>query len=68
MQAKIDTALGRQGMARRLATVAPGCGNLRHHKRRDRFTLWGRAKVDGQGKRHGLPHKIAQRAQQGYGR
>jgi len=56
MKAKIDTELGRQMMARRFATVEPACGNLRHNKRLDRFTLGGRAKVDGQGKLYGLTH------------
>jgi hypothetical protein len=68
MRAKIDTALGRQMIARRFATVEPVFGNLRHNKRLDRFTLRGRAKVDGQWKLYCLTHNIEKLTYQGYGR
>jgi transposase len=68
MKAKIDTELGRQMIARRFATVEPVFGNLRHNKRLDRFTLWSRAKVDGQWKLYCLTHNIEKLAYHGYGR
>jgi len=43
-----------------LGAVKPVFGNLRAHKRLDRFTICGRAKVDAQWKRYGLVHKINQ--------
>jgi len=47
MRARIDSDEGRQQYSRRLATVEPVFGNVRHNKRLDRFTLRGRSKVDG---------------------
>ena len=41
-------------IAARFATVEPVFGNLRHNKRLSRFTLRGKAKVDGQWKLEGV--------------
>ncbi|MGB8433583.1 MAG: transposase [Burkholderiales bacterium] len=58
MKRKIDTALGRQMITRRFATVEPVFANLRHNKGLDRFTLRGTRKVDGQWKLYCLVHNI----------
>jgi transposase len=58
MKAKIDSLLGRMIYGKRLGTVEPPFGNLRYHKRLDRFTLRGREKVDGQWKLFALVHNI----------
>lgn len=47
MEARVDTAVGREQYGRRIATVEPVFAHLRHSKRLDRFTLRGRTKVDG---------------------
>jgi transposase len=66
MKARIDSAIGRQMIARRFATVEPVFGNLRHNKRLNRFTLRGRGKVDGQWKLYCLVHNIEKLAHHGY--
>lgn len=48
LRARIDTPEGRARYGRRFATVEPVFGNLRHNKQLARFTLRGRAKVNGQ--------------------
>ena len=58
MKAKIDSPVGRMHYSRRLGTVEPPFGNLRHHKGMNRFTLRGRKKVDGQWKLYALVHNI----------
>jgi len=58
MRRKIDTEHGREMIARRFATVEPAFGNLRANKKLNRFTLRGRAKVDGQWKLYCLVHNI----------
>jgi transposase len=58
MKAKIDSVIGRRVYSKRLGTVEPPFGNLRFHKHLDRFTLRGRAKVDGQWKLFALVHNI----------
>jgi hypothetical protein len=68
LKRKIDSPRGRELITRRFATVEPGCSNLRHNKRRYRFTLRGRTKVDGQGTRYCLVHNIEQLAHRGYAR
>ena len=68
MTATSDTERGRQRLARRVATGAPGFGPRRHTTRRDRGTLWRRAKGDGPWQLPGLPHTSEQRAEQGSGR
>jgi len=58
MRTRIDSPEGREQYGRRLGTVEPVFGNLRHNKRLNRFTLRGRAKVDGQWKLFALVHNI----------
>ena len=66
MTARLDTPDGRAQYGRRFATVEPVFANLRHNKRLDRFTLHGRAKVDGQWKLHCMVHSIEKLANAGY--
>ncbi len=66
MQRRLDTPAGRAQYGRRLATVEPVFANLRHNKRLDRFTLRGRAKVDGQWKLYCLVHNVEKLARHGY--
>ena len=68
MKRKIDSPLGREMITRRFATVEPVFGNLRHNKRLSRFTLRGRAKVDGQWQRYCVVHNIEKLAHCGYAR
>jgi transposase len=58
MQQKIDSPQGRRFYGRRLGTVEPVFGHLRTHKRLDRFTLRGKAKVNGQWLLYCLVHNI----------
>ena len=58
MRTRIDSDAGREQYGRRLGTVEPVFGNLRHNKRLNRFTLRGRSKVDGQWKLFALVHNI----------
>jgi len=58
MRQRIDTPEGRAQYARRMGTVEPVFGNLRHNKRLNRFTLRGRRKVDAQWKLYALVHNI----------
>jgi hypothetical protein len=46
MQRKIDSDVGRYEDSRRLGTIEPVFGNIRHTKRLDRFTLRGKRKVN----------------------
>ena len=62
-QSSIASAAGKHMIAARFATVEPVFGNLRHNKRLTRFTLRGRAKVDGQWKRYCIMHNIEKLAQ-----
>ena len=68
MKAKIDSDRGNEMITRRFATVEPVFGNLRSNKRLNRFTLRGRAKVDGQWKLYCLVHNIEKLAHHGYAR
>lgn len=65
MKAKIDSPAGRMHYSKRLGTVEPPFGNLRHHKGLDRFTLRGRQKVDGQWKLYAMVHNIEKLAHYG---
>jgi transposase len=67
MKRKIDSEEGRRLYGRRIATVEPVFANLRHHKRLDRFTLRGQAKVDTQWKLYCLMHNIEKLAHHGFG-
>ncbi len=66
MKVKIDSDLGKRMITRRFATVEPVFGNTRNNKGLDRFTLRGRAKVDGQWKLYCLVHNIEKLAHHGY--
>ena len=66
MQRKLDTPDGRAQYARRFATVEPVFGNLTSNRRLTRFTLRGRAKVDGQWKLFCLVQNIEKLAHHGY--
>ncbi len=66
MKRKIDSDSGRRMITRRFATVEPVFGNLRGNKRLHRFTLRGKAKVDGQWKLFCLMHNIEKLAHHGY--
>ncbi len=66
MQRRLDSAEGRAQYGRRFATVEPVFANLRHNKGLARFTLRGRAKVDGQWKLFCLVHNIEKLAHAGY--
>lgn len=65
MKTKIDSLLGQMIYSKRLGTVEPPFGNLRFHKRLDRFTLRTRTKVDGQWKLFALVHNIEKLAHYG---
>ncbi|WP_207807091.1 transposase [Parazoarcus communis] len=58
MKRRIDSDTGKRMITARFATVEPIFGNLRNNKRLHRFTLRGRAKVDGQWKLYCLVHNI----------
>jgi transposase len=66
MKARIDTPEGRARYAARFGVVEPVFGNLCYNKGLTRFTLRGRAKVDGQWKLFCLVHNIEKLAHQGY--
>jgi transposase len=65
MKRKIDSDEGRRLYGHRIATVEPVFAKLRHHKRLDRFTLRGQAKVDTQWKLYCLVHNIEKLAKHG---
>ncbi len=58
MKIKIDSAVSKEMITRRFATVEPVFGNLRGNKRLHRFTLRGKTKVDGQWKLYCMMHNI----------
>ncbi len=66
MRKRIDSPGGRALYGRRIATVEPVFGNLRHNKGLDRFTLRGRTKVDTQWKLYCMVHNIEKLAHSGY--
>jgi transposase len=66
MRQRIDSAEGRALYGRRIATVEPVFGNLRHNKGLNRFTLRGRPKVDTQWKLYCMVHNIEKLAHHGY--
>jgi hypothetical protein len=59
---------GKEMITRRFATVEPVFGNLRGNKRLHRFTLRGKAKMDGQWKLYCMMHNIEKLANHGYTR
>jgi transposase len=58
MRRRLDSDAGREQYERRLGIIEPVFANLRYNKRLARFTLRGRAKVDGQWKLFALVHNI----------
>ncbi|MBE0620757.1 MAG: IS1182 family transposase [Burkholderiales bacterium] len=66
MRQRIDSTEGRALYGRRIATVEPVFGNLRHNKRLDRFTLRGQRKVDIQWKLYCMVHNIEKLSHHGY--
>jgi len=58
MKRKIDTEQGRYQYSRRLGTVEPVFGNIRHTHRLNRFSLRGKDKVNGQWLLFCLVHNI----------
>lgn len=66
MQRRIDEPAERARYARRFAVVEPVFANICHNKGLDRFTLRGRAKVDGQWKLFCLVQNIEKLAHHGY--
>ena len=66
MKVKIDSETGREMITRRFATVESVFGNLRGNKRLHRFTLRGKAKVDGQWKLYCLMYNIEKLANHDY--
>ena len=58
MKQRIHSPAGRARYGQRFATVGPVFANVRYNKGRDRFTLRGRTKVDGQWKLFCLVHNI----------
>jgi hypothetical protein len=66
MKTRIDSPEGRQRYGQRFGTVEPVFGNLCYNKGLDRFTLRGRAKVNGQWLLFCLVHNIEKLAHHGY--
>jgi transposase len=66
MKRRIDTEEGRRRYAARFGVVEPVFGNLCYNKGLRRFTLRGRAKVDGQWKLFCLVHNIEKLARLHY--
>jgi hypothetical protein len=58
MRDKIDSEPGKKIYEKRLGIVEPVFANIRHHKKLDRFTLRGKAKVDVQWMLYCLVHNI----------
>ena len=58
MQQRLDAPQGREQHGQRFATVEPVFMNVRYNKRRNRFTLRGRTKVNGQWLLYCLLHNI----------
>jgi Transposase DDE domain len=66
MRQAIDSERGRWLYGRRMATVEPVFGNIRHNKRLDRFTLRGKGKVNVQWNLYCLVHNVEKLANHGY--
>ena len=66
MQQRLDTPEGRDQYGRRFGAVEPVFANVRYNKRLDRFTLRGRAKVNGQWLLFCLVHNIEKLTHAGY--
>ena len=66
MQQRLDAPEGREQYGQRFATVEPVFANIRYNKRLDRFTVRGRAKVNGQWLLFCLVHNIEKLTHAGY--
>jgi hypothetical protein len=66
MRNRIDSPEGRALYSRRLGTVEPVFGNLRHNKGMRRFTLRGKKKVNTQWNLMCMVHNIEKLAKSGY--
>ena len=66
MKQAIDSERGRKLYGRRMATVEPVFGNLRHNKGLNRFTLRGQKKVNTQWHLYCLVHNIEKLAHHGF--
>jgi transposase len=66
MRQAIDSERGRRLYGRRMATVEPVFGNIRHNKRLNRFTLRGKSKVNVQWNLYCLVHNVEKLANHGY--
>jgi len=58
MQRRVDSKLGKQIYAHRMSVVEPVFGNIGTNKRLNRFSLRGKAKVQGQWQLFSLVHNI----------
>ncbi len=66
MRAAIDSERGRWLYGRRMATVEPVFGNIRHNKGLDRFTLRGKGKVAVQWNLYCVVHNVEKLTKYGY--
>ena len=66
MIAKIDTKRGRELYPHRIAIVEPVFANIRTNKRLDRFSLWGKIKVNIQWLLYCMVHNIEKIVNFGY--
>lgn len=66
MRERVDSDFGKAMITERFSTVEPVFGNMRYNKRLSRFTLRGKAKVDGQFKLYAMMHNIEKLAGNGY--
>jgi hypothetical protein len=66
MKRALDSPRGRALYGRRIGLVEPVFANLRHNKKRTRFTLRGQRKVDTQWKLYCMVHNIEKLAHHGY--
>ena len=66
MKQAIDSPRGRKLYGRRMATVEPVFGKLRHNKGLNRFTLRGQKKVNTQWHLYCQVHNIEKLAHHGY--
>jgi transposase len=64
---KIESEEGRKIYPQRMAIVEPVFGNIRSNKRLDRFTLWGKIKVNIQWLLYCMIHNIEKIMNYGYG-
>ena len=66
MVKKIESPKGREIYPQRIAIVEPVFGNIRVHKRMDKFNLRGKIKVNIQWLLYGMVHNIEKVANYGF--